>query len=202
MKKLLLFCLLALAPVTFAQADVQIATIDLSKAFEQYYVTKDARAKLNETHDKYQKELQDMISDYNRMGEEVQGLIKAANDPTLSKQAQDDKTKAAEEKKQEFLALQSKLQERKSELDKELNEEMLRRHKEILDTITKAVDDYSGPKGYDLVLDTSSVIPTSGVSIILYKSSKLIDITQEIITKLNATAPATASSTPASSAGQ
>lgn len=199
MKKLLIFCLLALAP-SFAKADLKIAVIDLGKTFDQYSVTGDARKKLNEKHDQYQKELQDMISDYNHMGEELEALIKASQDPTLSKDAQMAKAKAAEDKKQEFLALKNKLEERKSELDKELNDEMLRRHKEILDQITKIVDDYAGPAGYDLVIDTSSVTPTSGVSIILFHSSKLIDITADIVKQLNASAPATASTAPSGAA--
>src|ERR1700733_10955556 len=148
MKKLLIFCLLALAP-SFAKADLKIAVIDLGKTFDQYSVTGDARKKLNEKHDQYQKELQDMISDYNHMGEELEALIKASQDPTLSKDAQMAKAKAAEDKKQEFLALKNKLEERKNELDKELNDEMLRRHKEILDQITQVVNGYAGPAGYD-----------------------------------------------------
>ena len=200
MKKLLIFCLLALAP-SFAKADLKIAIIDLGKTFDQYSVTGDARKKLNEKHDQYQKELQDMISDYNHMGEELEALIKASQDPTLSKDAQMAKAKAAEDKKQEFLALKNKLEERKNELDKELNDEMLRRHKEILDQITQVVNGYAGPAGYDLVIDTSSVTPTSGVSIILYHSSKLIDITTDITKLLNASAPATASSAPTGAAG-
>ena len=191
MKKLLIFCLLALAP-SFAKADLKIAVIDLGKTFDQYTVTGDARKKLNEKHDQYQKELQDMISDYNHLGEELESLIKASQDPTLSKDAQMAKAKAAEDKKQEFLALKNKLEERKNELDKELNDEMLRRHKEILDQITQVVDNYAAPSGYDLVIDTSSVTPTSGVSIILYHSSKLIDITADITKQLNASAPAPA----------
>lgn len=189
MKKLLIFCLVAIAPFSLAKADLKIAVIDLGKTFDQYSVTQDARKKLNEKHDQYQKELQDMISDYNHMGEELEALIKASQDPTLSKDAQAAKAKAAEDKKQEFLALKNKLEERKSELDKELNDEMLRRHKEILDQITQVVDNYAGPAGYDLVIDTSSVTPTSGVSIILFHSSKLIDITADITTQLNKSAP-------------
>ena len=202
MKKLLIFCFLALAPLSLAQADLKIAVIDLGKTFDQYSVTADARKKLNEKHDQYQKELQDMISDYNHMGEELEALIKASQDPTLSKDAQDAKAKAAEDKKQDFLALKNKLEERKNELDKELNDEMLRRHKEILDQITQVVNGYAGPAGYDLVIDTSSVTPTSGVSIILFHSSKLIDITADITKQLNASAPpATASAAPSGAAG-
>jgi len=191
MKKLLSLCLLALAPFSLAHADLKVAVIDLGKAFDQYYVTKDARVKLNEKHDQYQKELQDMISDYNHMGEELESLLKASQDPTLSKDAQEAKAKAADDKKQEFLALKNKLEERKNELDKELNDEMLRRHRDILQQITQIVNGYASPAGYDLVIDTSSVTPTSGVSIILYHSAKLIDITPDIIKELNKSAPAT-----------
>ncbi|MEI9998065.1 MAG: OmpH family outer membrane protein [Verrucomicrobiota bacterium] len=200
MKKLLLLLLLAFAPATFASADLKIAVIDLGKAFDSYYLTKEARSKLSDAHDKYQKELQDLMSDYNHMGEELQTLIKSIDDPTLAPAAKAEKQKAAEAKRQDFLALQNRLQDRRTELDKELNEEMLRRHKEILDQIVKVVDDYSGPQGFDLVLDKSTVETTSGVSIILYNSSKLIDITQDIITRLNANAPATTGTAPSGAA--
>ncbi len=191
MKKLLFLCLLALAPFSMAKADLKIAVIDLGKAFDKFYVTADARQKLTEKHDKYQKELQDLISDYNTAGQQLEQLIKDAENPALSKDSQEARAKAADDKKQEFLAIKNKLEERKNELDKELNDEMLRRHKDILDQITQVVDNYAGPAGYDLVIDTSSVTPTSGVSIILYHSAKLIDITPDIITLLNKSAPAT-----------
>ena len=45
MNKLLLVCLLVFAPVSIASADLKIAVIDLSKAFDAYYKTKDAQAR-------------------------------------------------------------------------------------------------------------------------------------------------------------
>ena len=61
----------------------------------------------------------------------------------------------------------------------------MRRHKEILDEITKVVNDYSGPQGFDIVVDKSSASVSSGLPVILYNSSKPIDITDEIIRQLN-----------------
>src|SRR5277367_1528814 len=104
MNKLLLVCLLVFAPVSMASADLKIAVIDLSKAFDQYYKTKDAQSKLKEKQDGYQKEIQDL----------------------------------------------------KVERTREIQEELLRRHKEIVDEISKVISDYSGPQGYDMVLDKSS----------------------------------------------
>lgn len=190
MNKLLLVCLFLLAPVTLASADLKIAVVDLSKAFDQYYKTKDAQALLKQKQDGYQKEIQDLINDYERMGQEAQTLDKAASDPTLSDAARKDKASALQAKKQDLVNLQNKIQEMKVERTREIQEELFRRHKEIVDEISKIINDYSGPQGYDLVIDKSSASAASGVSIVLYNSSKLLDITADIIGILNKNAPA------------
>ncbi len=200
MNKLLLVCLLVFAPVSLATADLKVAVIDLSKAFDSYYVTKDAQAKLKVKQDGYQKEIQDMINDYQRMGEEAQALDKAANDQTLSAAARQDKSTALNVKKQDLVALGNKIQETRTERSREIQEELFRRHKEIVDQISKVVNDYSGPQGYDLVIDKSSASAASGVSIVLYNSSKLIDITNDIVTLLNKSAPAPTGATPSAAA--
>jgi outer membrane protein len=200
MNKLLLVCLLVLAPVSMASADLKIAVVDLSKAFDQYYKTKDAQAKLKEKQDGYQKDIQDLINTYQHMGEEAQALDKAANDPTLSAQARQDKSTALTVKKQDLNNLGTKIQEMTTERKREIQDELFRRHKEIVDEISKVINDYSGPQGYDLVIDKSSASAASGVSIVLYNSSKLIDITAEIITLLNKTAPAPGGASPSGAA--
>jgi outer membrane protein len=200
MNKLLLVCLLMLAPVSIASADIKVAVIDLSKAFDSYYKTKDAQAKLKEKQDGYQKEIQDLITDYQHMGEEAQTLDKAVKDPTLSAAARDDKSKALDIKKQDLVNLGNKIQEMKVERTREIQEELFRRHKEILDEISKVVNGYSGPQGFDLVIDKSSASSPTGVSIVLYNSSKLIDITTDIIGLLNKSAPASGGAAPAGAA--
>jgi outer membrane protein len=188
MNKFLLFCLLFLAPVSFASADIKIAVIDLSKAFDSYYKTKDAQARIKEKEDSYQKDLQDMKVDYDNMVEEATKLKDAANDPTLSPAARDEKNKALQEKYQDLQNMERKLQETSSERNRELQDEIVRLHKEIVDEIAKVVTDYSGPQGFDLVLDKSASASTS-VPTVLYNSNKLVDITQDVINKLNAGAP-------------
>jgi Skp family chaperone for outer membrane proteins len=193
MNKLLLACLLVLAPVSLASADLKVAVVDLGKAFDAFYKTKDAQAKLKEKQDGYQKDIQDLINNYQHMGEEAQALDKAANDPTLSAQARKDKSDALVVKKQDLVNLGNKIQETTTERKREIQEELFRRHQEIVGEISKVINDYSGPQGYDLVIDKSSASAASGVSIVLYNSSKLIDITTDIINLLNKTAPGGAS---------
>lgn len=198
MNKLLLVGLLLLAPVSLASADLKVAVIDLSQAFDKYYKTGDAQKKLKEKQDTYQKELQDKITVYQHMGEEAQALDKAVNDPTLSDAARKDKATALNAKKQDLVTMGNQIQEDKQERTREIQEELLRQHKLIVDEISKVITDYSGPQGYDLVIDKSSASAASGVSLILYSSSKLTDITPDVIGLLNKNAPAgSAASTPA-----
>jgi len=189
MNKLFLVCLLLLAPVSLASADLKVAVIDLNKAFDQFYKTKDAQAVLKQKQDGYQKEIQNLINDYQRMGGEAETLSKAADDPTLSAQARQDKSTALQAKKQDLINLQSKIQEMRTERGRELEDDVLRQHKDIVTEISKTINDYSGPQGFDLVIDKSSATAGTGVSIVLYNSSKLVDITTDIITLLNKTAP-------------
>jgi outer membrane protein len=200
MNKLLLVCLFIFAPLTLATADLKVAVVDLSKAFDSYYKTKDAQAKLKAKQDTYTKEIQGYINDYQHMGEEAQALDKAANDPTLSAQARQDKTTALNQKKQDLMNLSQKIQEMKTERGRELEEEKFRLHQEIVTELSKVISDYSGPQGFDLVIDKSSASAASGVSIVLYSSPKLTDITTEVITILNKSAPAPAGAAPAAGA--
>jgi outer membrane protein len=191
MKKLLFCALLAFVPVSLASADLKIATIDLGKAFDQYYKTKEIQTHLREKQQEAQKELQDKVTDYNRIGEEVTTLQKEAHDPTLAPEAQKEKEKAFEQRSADLQASQRQIEEFKTERTNELKDELVRRHKEVVDEISKVILDYSGPQGFDLVLDKSSASVTSGVPFVLYSSPKLVDITDAIVTKLNANAPPT-----------
>jgi len=196
MNKLLLLCFLILTPVSLATADLKIAVIDLGKAFDSFYKTQDAQARLKEKQDGYMKDLQDMKTDYDHMGAEAQALQTASKDQTLSAEARAEKTKALQTKLQDLQTMQNKLEETKVERTRELQDEYMRRHKQIVDEIAKTITDYSGPQGYDLVIDKSSAAASSGVPYVLYNSSKLTDITADISALLNKSRPA-AGATPA-----
>ena len=191
MKKLLFCALLLFVPVSLASADLKVATVDLGKAFDQFYKTKEAAAHLKEKQDEAQKEIQDKVADYQRISDEVNKLDQESKDPTLSPEARAEKAKARDQRGADLQAAGRQIEEFKTERGNELKDEYVRRRKEVVDEITKVINDYSGPQGYDLVLDKSSASVTSGVPFVLYNSNKLTDITNDIIAKLNAGAPAT-----------
>jgi outer membrane protein len=195
MNKLLFLCLLVLAPVSIASADLKVAVIDLTRTFDSYYKTKNAQALLAEKYQAAQKDITDIEADYEHTAQDAEKLHDESVDPTLSAPAREEKAEAFRAKQQDLMTLQQKLQETKNERERELDDDRMRRHKEILDEITKTVSDYSGPQGFDLVIDKSGISANSASSIILYSSSKLVDITDEIIRQLNASAPPASSGT-------
>ena len=190
MKKLLILGLLVFLPVSMASADLKIATVDLGKAFDQYYRTKQEASRLKEKQAQAQKEIQDKVADYQHIGDEVQKLDAQSKDQTLSPEARAEKAKALAQRGADLQAAERSLEEFKSERGKELQDEYVRRRTEVVADITKAITEYSAPQGFDLVLDKTSASVTSGVPFVLYNSAKLTDITPQIITKLNANAPA------------
>ena len=134
---------------------------------------------------------------YQQIGDNLQKLDAESKDPTLSPEARTEKGKARDQVASDLKAKERQIEEFKTERSNELKDEYLRRRKEVVDEITKVITDYSGPQGFDLVLDKSSASVTSGVPFVLYNSGKLTDITQDVVNKLNAGAPAGSTTMPA-----
>jgi outer membrane protein len=200
MNKILLACFLAFVPFSLATADMKIAVIDLGKAFEQYYKTKEAQGRIQVKEDAFRKEYQDLETDYEHLMQECQKLQDQSKDPTLSPSAQAEKGTALKAKAGDLQVMTRKLEEMKGERTREIQDDLVRQHKAIVDEIAKAVTDYAAPQGYDIVLDKSSASAASGVPIILYNSNKLIDITADIITKINQGAPPSTGAAPTGAA--
>ena len=174
-----------------ASADLKVATVDLGKAFDAYYKTKEDQQHLKDKELEAQKEIQDKNAAYQQISDEVAKLDAESKDPTLSPEARQEKAKARDQRGGDLNAAGRALQEFADERKKELQDEFIRRRKEVVDELTAVINTYSTGQGYDLVLDKTSAAATSGVPIVLFSSSKLTDITTQVIAQENAGAPAT-----------
>jgi outer membrane protein len=195
MKKLLFLGLLVFVPASLASADLKVATVDLGQAFDAYYKTKEDISQLKQKELDAQKDVQAKNADYERIGEEVTKLDQESKDPTLSAEARLEKAKARDLRGGDLDAARRSLSEFVDERKKELQDEYLRRRNAVVAELTKVINDYSSAQGYDLVLDKTSASVTSGVPIVLFSSSKLPDITADVIKQENANAPAMAPDT-------
>lgn len=204
MKKLIALCL-ALTVASVSAADLKIAVVDLTKVFNDYTKTKEADARIKEQMSSFQKEGQDRMADYQKMVDEVTKLRDAANDPTLSPAAKADKQKAFDTKVQEVKDLERKIREFQTQRSKQIQDAGLRMRANLVDDITKVINDYGAREKYNLILDKSGS-SVNGTSFMLY-TQDLKDVTDDITKLVNASAkaapatgsaPAAAATTPSS----
>jgi len=99
---------LVFAPISIASADLKIAVIDLSKAFDQYYKTQDAQKLLKQKQDGYQKEIQDLINEYQHMGETLRRSTRPPRTPRSPRAPATKKNKALDLKKQDLITMQTR----------------------------------------------------------------------------------------------
>lgn len=199
MKKMSLVVAGVLVISTFAAAEAKIGVVDLSKAFTEYYKTKEAEETLNERRGTFQKERQDMMTDYQKLVDDTQKLKLAAEDKTLSEAARTEKMKAFETKVQDVRNQENKIRGFEQQRGKQLDDQFMRMRKGIVDEINKAVQDFSAKEKFNLVIDKSAA-GVSQTPVVLY-SQDLKDITDDVIKVINASKPAggasSATTTPA-----
>src|SRR5438105_15844903 len=79
-------------------ADIKVGVVNLQKCFEEYYKTKSADITLKEAAEAYNKERQQLITEFQKLQEERNKLVEEINKPELSAAAKADNTKESEAK--------------------------------------------------------------------------------------------------------
>jgi outer membrane protein len=181
------FAMSLAAPLAHAQLKVGI--IDMNQVFTEYYKTKDAEAKLNESRAGSKKELDDRLADVQRRLEAVNQLNAQAEKPELSNDARTQVVKDREEKLSELRNIDRETQEFRASREKQLQEQFLRMRKDIVEDIMKVVNEQVKAAGYDLVLDKSG-LSMGQVPVVTYSRGDM-DFSKTIVEKLNAAAPKT-----------
>src|SRR6266545_4489453 len=95
-KKLFLTLLLASSVAVFAADAQKIATIDLRKAFDNYWRTKQADANLKDQAADLEKERKLMLDQYQKAQESYKKTMDGVSDPAVSSEERDKRKKSAE----------------------------------------------------------------------------------------------------------
>ena len=189
MKKLFLSGILAFSFGASGLADMKIGVVDMGKAFDVYYKTKDNAVRIAKEEVKFKKEIEDFRTEYVQSSSEADSLAAAAKDTSLPVATRKDKDFALAQKVQDLKSLENDIRQMSGERKDEVQDDLRRSHKEILEQISKVVSDYASKEGYDLVFDTSVDSDQWMVSRLPFRTAKVFDLTEQIIKKLNASAP-------------
>ncbi|PYL00069.1 MAG: hypothetical protein DME19_06345 [Verrucomicrobia bacterium] len=174
-----------------AQVDTnRIAIIDLKRVFENYWLTKQANAQLEEQKADIKKKTQAMADDYAKANQEYKKLMDSANDQAVSGDEKDKRKSAAEKKLLEIKEIEqtANLYQRNSE--ENLGLQVHRHQGKILQNIRDLIEAKAKAEGYAMVIDVTAQSFNELHSPVVLYSSGQNDITEDILSNLNAGAPA------------
>jgi outer membrane protein len=187
-------CLSAASPVA-AQGSFKIGIIDMKRVFSEYYKTKDAEKSVNDGKEAAKKQLDERNAKYRDLIGKWQESQKLINDPAISEELRAQKKKEAEELSSEAKSLEREMAEFRQRREQQLQEQVTRVRKGILDEIKVLVERKAKDANYDLVFDKSGM-GVNGVPFLLF-SKDAVDFSQEIVGELNKDAPKEAAAAPA-----
>ena len=168
---------------SLSAAEYKIGTVDMSLAFNSYYKTKDAQAKLSEAEAQANKELADRLEISGKAQEELKKLQEEASKPELAEKAKAEKVKVFNEKLQAYQVLGREIQEFQQTRVRQLQEQNQRSSVSLREEIKAVVDAKVKAAAYDFVFDKSGV-SMNGVQFLL-SSKESFDFTNEVIAELN-----------------
>lgn len=175
------------APAMAQEAPMKVGIVDMKRVFQEYWKTKDAEKKVNEDKSKAKKELDERGTKYKDLIGRWNEIEKVLKDKLVNEQMKAQKQKEAQDVIAEARSLEREMEEFKRRREAQLQEQVMRMRKGLLETIKTTVEDKAKRDNYDLVFDKSGISP-SGVPFLLHsKDGK--DFSTEIITELNKNAP-------------
>ena len=184
MKKILLLSLaigLASAQASFAQ--LKVGTVDMQRAFKEYYKTKDSESKVNDAKGAAKKEFDDRTEGYKKALEDINKINQQLDSPALSADAKAKMSKERDEKISNIKSLEREISEFRQTREQQLQQQAMRMREGIVKEITDVVVERVKSNGMDLVLDKSG-LSTNYVPVVLF-SRDTADFTAEVITALN-----------------
>ncbi len=168
--------------------ELKIAVVDMQEALNQYYKTEIQVKQINELADKKRKNLDERQAAYQQMTTQMSELDVVYRDTSLAEA----KRKEAMEKLQALFEERNAKGKEISDAQRKASAEVMTARQEMEATlvaeIKATVDAIVEAQGLDLVFD-KSFLPKANKAI-LYTSSNVKDLTEEIVKTLNAGAPA------------
>jgi len=176
-------CILSVA----AQAQPKIATLNLKTVFDGYWKTKQADIQLKDRQSDFEKARKGMLEDYQKANDDYAKLVDSANDQAVSTEERDKRKKTAETKLMEIKEIQQSIGSFDRNMADSLRNQQKRMRDLILREIREILDKRARSAGFAMVFDTAAE-SIAQTPIVLFTTG-LPDLTEEVLTQLNATAP-------------
>jgi Skp family chaperone for outer membrane proteins len=184
-RSLLAGLVLALAALS-AQAQSRIAVINMKTVFDGYWKTKQSDVTVKERQAEYEKERKKMLDSFEKLNTEYRDLDRSARDLAVSEEEQKKRKDAANSKLLEIREIERSVRDFDTNFRTQLADQIQRLRENIFRDIRELVDARARAGGFNLVLNTAA--ESNQVPFVMYNAG-LPDLTQEVLTDLNAKAP-------------
>jgi len=189
MKKIILTLVACVAMTVCVNAQAQkIGTINMRKAFDGFFKTKQADIALKNRVAEFDVEAKKYQEEYNKVADEYKALLEKAEDPSIADSEREQRKKQAEDMVVQIKKLEASMTQFERSARTALAEQKNRHRENILREITELVAKRAQSEGYAFIFDVGAdSIDRS--RIIVFTDGKN-DITDEVLKQLNANAPA------------
>lgn len=170
-----------------AWAQPKIATVDLSKLFDGFWKTKQAKTALDDRKAELDKEERGFLDNLQKERDAYQKLLDTADDQAISADERDKRKQAAADKYKEIQSSQTSIMQFERTAQAELAAQTQRMRSNIIKEITAAVVSKAKAAGYTMVLDVSGQ-SINQTPILIYTDGQN-DLTAAVLAQLNAGAP-------------
>ncbi len=170
-----------------AKAETVILTISVSTAAEQYYKVQEFLATAQASSEQAQERVNTIQEEGTQLEQEYKELVEQAGSDILTEEARNEAKEDARIKYQEIAQKQNELRQFAENVQRQLaarhNTQMSLFTKEIMEVVTEVAKEREA----SIVLDSSGVSQNGMPSVIPFDES--IDITAEVIKRINADKP-------------
>lgn len=186
LKRLLLGSATAALIAVSAQAQNKLAIVNMKTVFDGYWKTKQSDATVKERETEFKTERKKMEDDYEKLNADYRELDKGSRDPAISAEEQKKRKDSANSKLLEIREIEQSVQNFDRNFRQQVADQITRMRENIFRDIREVVDARAKAAGYNLVLNTAAEI--TQIPVFIYVAG-LPDLTQDVLTELNAKAP-------------
>ena len=168
-------------------ADPKIGTIDLQKVFTKYYKTELANAAIQDEVAGLQKDNKALIEEHTKAVDDYKKALDEANNQAVSADEREKRKKEAEGKLIKINDLRQTIDQFERTAKGNIEEKLRQSREKILKEIKEVIATKCKAAGMSMVFD-SSTSELGRLPVVLYTNGTN-DLTDEILTQLNANAP-------------
>jgi outer membrane protein len=179
--------LLSLFAINAEAQSLKIGIIDLRKVFDTYYKTKQADTNLKEEAAELDNQRKEMIESFKQSEDAYRDLVDKAADQAVSPEERERSKQTAEKRLMELRELEQTIQQFERTARAQLAEKQRRMRDRILGEIRETINAHAKRGNFTLIIDTAAET-VNNTPVVLYNSGEN-DITNAILTQLNAAAP-------------